>query len=302
MLLDTSGQSNLLANVAAGRAGQNQLGGIVLDSDNLGSSRGGTNVDHDHLVLGQLGNLGLLAIGGSHTEQAAEKVEVDLDLAVDIGKTALETQDETNETISTAKGRVDSGTDTDETTGNGVLEIVGLGVERNDSAEDGGTLEGTAVITGHDTRSDLNLVTQLDNTVKDRTTSNTTLEVIDLSTGLVDVEGSNDDHVRVHAEVTGRNGDSVDDGLVDGINVELELSRDGDDGRLSSNGASDELEDGLVVLLSSLFSHQVDLVLENDDLVELHDLNSSQMLRGLGLGAGFVASNKEQSSVHDGGT
>jgi hypothetical protein len=106
--------------------------------------------------------------------------------------------------------------------------------------------------------------------------------------------------VRVNAEVSGRDRDGVDDGLVDGIDVELELGRNGNNWGLASNGSSDELEDGLVVLLSSLFPHKIDLVLKNDDLVELHDLNGSQMLGGLRLGARFVTGDKEKGSVHDG--
>lgn len=302
MLFDTSAQSDLLANVGTGRAGQDQLSGIVLDSSDLRSSRGGTNVDHDDLVLGQLGDLRLLAVGSSHTEQAAEEVEVNLDLAVNLGQASLETQDETNETIGSAEGRVDAGTNTNKATGDGILEVVGLRVEGDDTAEDGSALESTRIVSGDDTRSDLNLVAQLDDTVQDTATSNTTLEVVDLGTRLVDIKGSNDNHVGVDAEVSGRHGDGVDDGLVDGIDVELELSRDGDNGGLASNGSSDELEDRLVVLLGGLFPHKIDLVLEDDDLVELHDLNSGQMLRGLGLGAGFVTSNEQQGGVHDGGT
>lgn len=56
------------------------------------------------------------------------------------------------------------------------------------------------------------------------------------------------------------------------------------------------------MLLSSLLSHQVDLVLQDNDLVELHDFDSSQMLRSLGLGARFVTGNEQQGGVHDGGT
>lgn len=188
MLLDTSAESNLLADVGTGGAGQDKLGSIVLDSGNLGTSRGGTDVDHDNLVLSQLSNLGLLTIGSPDTEKTTEEVEVDLDLAVNLGKASLETQHETDETIGSAKGRVDSGTNTNKTTGNSVLKVVGLGVERDDSAEDGGTLEGTVVVSGDDTRSDFNLVTKLDNAVENGTTSNTTLEFVDLGTRLVDIE------------------------------------------------------------------------------------------------------------------
>lgn len=302
VLLDTSGKGNLLADARAGGGGEDKLSGILLDGGHLGTGGGGTNVDHDDFVLGELVDLGLLAVGGADTEKAAEEVEVDLDLGVDLGEAALFTEDETDETIGTAEGRVDAGTDTDETTGHGVLEVVGLGVEGNDSAEDGSALEVALVVTGDDTRTDLDLVAELEDTVEDGTTGNTTLELVDLGTGLVDIEGTNDDHLGVHGEVPRRNGDGVDDGIVDGVDVELELGGDGDNGRLSSNGTTDELEDRLVVLLGGLLAHKIDLVLEDDDLVELHNLDGSQMFGGLGLGAGFVSGNQEESGVHDGGT
>lgn len=302
MLLDTSAEGDLLANVGAGRADKDELGSIVLHGDDLGTRGGGANVDHDEFVLSKLGDLGLLAIGGSDTEQTTQQVEINLDFAVNFRQSALETQDETNQTIGTAEGRVDAGTNTNQTTRNGVLEVVGLGVERDDATEDGCALQSTAVVTRDDSRSNLNLVAELDDAVQDGTTSNTALEVVDLGTRLVDVKGSNDNHVGVHAEVSRRNGDGIDDGFVDGVDVELELGGDRDDGGLSGDSSSDELEDRLILLLSGLFSHQVDLVLQDNDLVQLHNLNSSQMLRGLGLRARLIASNQEQSGVHDCGT
>src|SRR4051812_34741108 len=129
MLLNTPAEGYLLTNVCARRAGQNELSGILLDGRNLGTGRGGANVDHDDFVLGQLVNLRLLAVGGADTEEAAEEIEVDFDLAVNLGKAALETEHETDQTIGSAEGRVDPGTNTDETTRHSVLEVVRLGVE-----------------------------------------------------------------------------------------------------------------------------------------------------------------------------
>lgn len=37
-------------------------------------------------------------------------------------------------------------------------------------------------------------------------------------------------------------------------------------------------------------------------MLELHDLDGGEVLRGLGLGAGFVGGDEEESGVHDGGT
>lgn len=46
----------------------------------------------------------------------------------------------------------------------------------------------------------------------------------------------------------------------------------------------------------------VDLVLADDDLVEVHDLDGGQVLTGLVLRARLIACNQEQSTVHDSGT
>jgi hypothetical protein len=42
---------------------------------------------------------------------------------------------------------------------------------------------------------------------------------------------------------------------------------------------------------------EITLILENNDVVELHDLNGGQMLRSLRLGASFVSGNKKKSGV-----
>lgn len=230
VLLDSSAHGDLLANLCASRAGELQLGGIVLDSDDLGTSSGGTDVDHEDFVLCELGDLGLLAVGGLHTQKSPEQEVVDLNLGVDLGELALETKDETNETIGTAKSGVDAGTNTDEATGNGELEAVVLGEEGDNAGEDGLALDGTLVVLADNTGANLNLVAELQDTSKDRTTSNTTLELLDLGTGLVDIERTDNNHVRVVLEVAHGHGDLGDKGLVDGVDVELELGRDRNDG------------------------------------------------------------------------
>lgn len=302
VLLDTTAESNLLANVGASWGGEDKLRSVVLVSRNLGTGGCGTNVDHDDFVLGKLRNLGLLAIGCANTEETAEEVEVDFDFAVDLGKTAFQAQDVADEAIGSAESGIDAGADTNQTTGDGILEIVGLRVQGDDATEDGLALKCALVVTSDNTGSDLDLVTQLQHTVENTATGDTTLKLVNLGTRLVDVKRSNDNHVRIQREVSWGNGDGIDNGIEDGINVELELSRDGNDGRLASYGTPDELEDRLVVLLSSLLPHEINLVLENDDLVQLHNFDSCQVLRGLGLRARFVSGDKEKGGVHDGCT
>ncbi|OSS54826.1 hypothetical protein B5807_01369 [Epicoccum nigrum] len=214
---------------------------------------------------------------------------------------STETEDEADQTIGTAEGGVDAGTNANKTTGDGKLQVVVLGEQRDDSREDGLALDLALAVLGHDAGPDLDLVAQLQHTSQDGTTSNTALQLVNLGTGLVDVEGSDDDHVGLCGEVADGDGDLGDELLADGVDVELELGGDGDDGRAVGDGSADELEDGLVVGGGAVFPHQVDLVLQDDDVVELHDLDGGQVLRGLGLGAGFVAGNQQQGGVHDGG-
>jgi len=301
MLLDSAGKGNLLANLGTGRAGELKSGSIGLDSNNLGTSGGRTDVNHENFVLCELGNLGLLAVGGLDTEQTTEQEVVDLNLSVDGGKLATETKDETDQTIGTAEGGVDTGTNTDETTRDGELQVVVLGEQSNNSGEDGLALNLALLVLADNTGSDLNLVTELQYTSQDTATSNTTLQVLNLSTRLVDIEGSDNNHVRSGGEVSWGDRDLGDEVLVDGVNVELQLGTDGDDGAAVGDGTTDELENRLVMLTSGLLTHKIDLVLEDDDVVQLHDLDGGQMLRGLGLRAGFVSGDEEKGGVHDGG-
>lgn len=107
--------------------------------------------------------------------------------------------------------------------------------------------------------------------------------------------------MRGGGEISRGDGNLGDEVLVDSVDVELQLGGDGDDGAAIGDGTTNKLQDRLVVLASGLLAHEVDLVLENDDVVQLHDLNGGQMLRGLGLRAGFVSGNKEEGGVHDSG-
>lgn len=77
MLLDTTRQSNLLTDLGTRGGGERKTGGVSLDGNDLGTGGGGTNVDHEHFVLAELRDLGLLAVGGLDTEQPSEKKVVD---------------------------------------------------------------------------------------------------------------------------------------------------------------------------------------------------------------------------------
>lgn len=112
MLLDSSGKRNLLTLLCARGGCELQLRNIGLRGHDLGTGGGGTNVDHEDFVLGELGDLGLLAVGGLDSEETAEKEEVDFKVEVDVGEEGLKTEDLTDETIGTAEGGIDVGTNT----------------------------------------------------------------------------------------------------------------------------------------------------------------------------------------------
>ena len=175
-----------------------------------------------------------------------------------------------------------------------------FGEERHYSAEDGTAFDLAFVVLCHQTRSDFDLVAEFEDSGDDASTCYATLQVFDFGTRFVDVEGADHNHVWCGGEVSGRDWYSSDEVFVDGIDVVLELCGDGDDGRAICDRSPDEFQDRLVVLFGAFFPHQVDLVLQNDDVVKLHDFNSCEMLGRLWLWAGFVARNEEEGGVHDG--
>ena len=101
--------------------------------------------------------------------------------------------------------------------------MVALGVQRNDAREDGLAPIAALRVLRDDARADLDLLAEAEDASEDRATSNAALELVDLRAGLVDVEGTDDDQAGVGGEVADGNGDALDDVLVDGVNVVLEL-------------------------------------------------------------------------------
>lgn len=89
VLLDAPRERDLLALLRADRRRQLQLREVVLDGHDARAGAHGPDVEHQHLALGQLRDLGLLlAVLRAHAEQAAQQEEVDLELAEDVGQRA----------------------------------------------------------------------------------------------------------------------------------------------------------------------------------------------------------------------
>lgn len=75
--LDTTGQRNLLTDLSARRASQTEDGSVGLDSDHLSAGGGATDVDHENLILCQLGHLLLLAICCLDTQETSQQEVID---------------------------------------------------------------------------------------------------------------------------------------------------------------------------------------------------------------------------------
>jgi hypothetical protein len=150
MLLNSSAESYLLLDLSASRTRQLQLSDIRLHSNHLGTRSRRTNIHHEHLVLRQLGDLSLLAVGRLDTEQTTQQKVVHLELCIDLWELAFEAQHETDQTIGTAEGWVDASTDANQATWYGKFERVVLGEEGDDAAVDWTALDGTLIVARDD--------------------------------------------------------------------------------------------------------------------------------------------------------
>lgn len=97
--------------------------------------------------------------------------------------------------------------------------MVVLRMKGYDAAEDGLALVATLCILGDDTGTNLDAHPKLQHSFQDRASGHATFQLIHLSTGLVDIERTNDDEPRIGREVAYGNRDSFHDVLVHSINV-----------------------------------------------------------------------------------
>ena len=93
-----------------------------------------------------------------------------------------------NQPIRTAEGRIDFGTNTNKSTWDGKLEMVALGMQRDDPTKDGFAFVPTMRVLCNNTGSNLNLLTEPQNTSEDRTTGDAAFQVVNFSTRFIDVE------------------------------------------------------------------------------------------------------------------
>ena len=117
---------------------------------------------------------------------------------------------------------------------------------------------------------------------------------------MVDIERTNDDHVRWDCELASWDWDTAQ--VVDNdVDVVLQLCRDGDDWSCSTSSRRETLLDILLLLddLNLVFHYNIDLVLQHDDVLETHDIDSNQMLSRLWLWVRLISCDEKECSVHD---
>eukprot|EP00053_Salpingoeca_punica_P000980 m.31340 g.31340 ORF g.31340 m.31340 type:complete len:328 (+) comp10710_c0_seq1:216-1199(+) len=279
VLLHAPAQRNLLAVLCAHGLGEGDLGQIGLDGNDAAASRERANVDHQHLVLRQLDDLGgLLVTLCAHTQEAAQEEEADLQLRVDGRQGANRAEDLADHAVRAAERRVYPRADADQAARHGVLQLVVLRLERDDAGEDGEALDLALGVLLHNARANLNLLALLEHAAQNATAGHAALEVVDLAARLVDVERADDDEAGRGDKVAVRDGDLLDNVLADSLDVVLELRRDGDHGGALGHGALHKLEDLVVLLLGLRLLDEVDFVLQDEDVLELHDLDGGQVL------------------------
>lgn len=155
------------------------------------------------------------------------------------------------------------------------------------------------MILGDETWADGDEVADPEHTLENGSSCNSSLECFDLLSWFVDVEGPDDDHLGRGNEVSDWNWDSAQV-INHSVDVVTQLSRDWNDRGALGDGAVNEALDVLLLLDASLgvLNDNVDFVLKNYYLVQVHDLNGSQVLACLRLWARLVACYQKQGRIH----
>eukprot|EP00406_Dinophysis_acuminata_P025596 CAMPEP_0179349176 /NCGR_PEP_ID=MMETSP0797-20121207/74097_1 /TAXON_ID=47934 /ORGANISM="Dinophysis acuminata, Strain DAEP01" /LENGTH=496 /DNA_ID=CAMNT_0021064033 /DNA_START=366 /DNA_END=1852 /DNA_ORIENTATION=+ len=300
VLLDAAAQGDLVVLLRADRVRQDNLGEVVLlDAEDSPAGRRGADVHHEDLSLLQLGHLACLVVAlGLHAEETPKEVVLHLDLDEDARELAREAQDVAHEPVAPRQRGVDLGPHADQAAGHGELQAVALCREGHDPRADrlGDGVPGGVL--AHDAGPDLDLVAELQHALQDGAARDAALQVLHLLAGLVHVEGADDDHDGVGHEVPGRDRHLRAEVLADDLDVVLQHCAERDDGGGVRGRPGHELLDLLVLGLRLLLLDELDLVLEDDDVLQPHDLHGRQVLRGLGLRARLVPRDEEERGVH----
>ena len=281
------------------RLRQRDLRRVVLHAHHASARARGANVHHQHLALRQLLHLRLpVRLLLRHAQQSPQQVEGDADLREHARQLALVAQHLSHQSVRARQRGVDLRSHADQSSRHRISQRVLLRVQRLHARVDRRVGHLALRVLAHDAGQNLDLVAETQDALEDGAAGDTALEVVGALAGLVDVEGADDDHVGRAGVVADGDGDRVHDVLADHVDVVLQLRTDGDDRSLLCHRAGDEVADALELDHRLLLLDQVDLVLQNDQVLQLHDLHGSEVLARLRLRAGLVSGDQQESRVH----
>lgn len=128
-----------------------------------------------------------------------------------------------DEPVRTALRRIDHRPDTNQPTGHRKLQLILLCVERDDATKDRSAADAALRVPVDDTGSYLDAHAEREDAGEDGATGDAALELVDLCTGFVHVERTNDDEPWGGGEVADGNWDAFDNVLVHGVDVVFQL-------------------------------------------------------------------------------
>ena len=136
-----------------------------------------------------------------------------------------------HEPVRAAQRRVDLGAHANEPAGHRELELVRLCMQRDDARVDRLAPVAPRAVLCDDAGPYLDFHPEAQHPREDRAARHAALELVDLRAWLVHVERADHDQSRVRGKVAHGDRDALNDVLVHGVDVVLELRRDGHDGR-----------------------------------------------------------------------
>lgn len=225
----------------------------------------------------------------------------DVDFDVHWWHTAGVADDVADHVIATRELRIDLSADSDQTAWDGIHELVVVSHESDDHRLNLSPGRLTSATTLRDlTGTNGNLVTNLQATLQDSAAGHTTLERLSVLTWLVHIERANDNHVGRDSELA-RWDRNATDVINDDVNIIAKNSGDRHDRDRHARDTRQRLLDLLLLLGYGdlILDHQINLVLQHDNVLKAHNVDSNQMLTSLGLRVGLVTSHKKESSVHN---
>ena len=239
-----------------------------------------------------------LPIGGFDAQQPAQQVVAHLDLRVDLGQGIHGAEHLAHKSVGARERRVDERPNTNQAARHRILQVVLLSKQREDACEERHTPHSAVRAARDDARADLNLLPELEHALQDRAARHAAAQVLHLLPRFVDIKRADHDHLGCRGEVAHRDRDVGGDVLGDDIDVVAQLRRDGYHRRRVGHRPFDERFDILMLLQRGRFLDKIDLVLQDDDVLQLHDLDGGEVFGGLRLRARLVARDQQQRRVH----